>query len=118
MATPVTDIGTELLFENEVVRVWSMHLTPGEDSPYHVHTRDYLFVYTTPSQIAFMERPGEVTETREYGEGYVNFVSVGDGLSHQIRNVAKVPHHQILVEFKTLKVQAPTSNNGRVSDPV
>ncbi len=118
MPTPVTDVGTELLFENDVVRVWSMRLAPGEDSPYHVHTRDYLFVYTTASRIGFMERPGEVLETHDYDEGYVNFVSVGEGVSHQIRNLAETPHQQILVEFKSVRNQAPTASNGRVSGPV
>jgi len=30
-----TNIGTELLFENERIRVWSMVLQPGEESPLH-----------------------------------------------------------------------------------
>src|ERR687884_144202 len=99
----VTDIGTELLFENEAVRVWSMELAPGEDSPYHVHKLDYLFVYTTPSKIGFVEPSGAQGETREYGDGFVNYLTVGDGLTHQIRNVADIPHRQILVEFKAFK---------------
>jgi quercetin dioxygenase-like cupin family protein len=115
---PVTDIGTELLFENAAVRVWSMELAPGEDSPYHVHANDYLFVYTTPSRIAFVEPTGRVGETREYGDGFVNYITVGSGLTHQIRNVAAAPHRQILVEFKTLKDVAPTANNGRQSGPL
>lgn len=118
MSVPVTDIGTELLFENEVVRVWSMVLEPGQDSPFHVHKRDYLFVYVTPSSIAFMDEPGEIKETREYGDGYVAYNSVGDGLTHQIRNVAGIPHRQILVELKGSHPQAPPSTNGRVSAPL
>lgn len=115
---PVLDIGTELLFENEAVKVWSMELAPGEDSPYHRHTRDYLFVYTTPSKIAFVDPSGQLGETREYGDGFVNYLAVGGGLTHQIRNVSDIPHRQILVEFKTVKDMAPTSNNGRQSEPL
>jgi beta-alanine degradation protein BauB len=115
---PVMDIGTELLFENEAVKVWSMELAPGEDSPYHLHTRDYLFVYTTPSKIAFVEPSGQLGETREYGDGFVNYLAVGGGLTHQIRNVSDMSHRQILVEFKTLKGVAPTGNNGRQSEPL
>ena len=40
------DVGTELLFENDRVKVWSMALEPGETSPYHQHDNDYVFVYT------------------------------------------------------------------------
>jgi quercetin dioxygenase-like cupin family protein len=115
---PVAEIGTELLFENEAVRVWSMELAPGEDSPFHIHTRDYLFVYTTPSKIAFVERSGQLGETRAYEDGFVNYLAVGDGLTHQIRNVADIPHRQILVEFKTLKDVSPSSNNGRQGEPL
>jgi len=55
---PRTNIGTELLFENEAVRVWSMELAPGEESPYHVHKLDYVYVYVTPSRLTFMQEPG------------------------------------------------------------
>ncbi len=115
---PVTDIGNELLFENEVVRVWSMVLEPDQESPFHVHKLDYLFVYVTPSTIAFMETPGEVKETREYGDGYVAYNSVGDGITHQIRNVSVLRHRQILVELKAVRGEAPSSTNSRVGEPL
>jgi beta-alanine degradation protein BauB len=118
MQTPVPDIGTELLFENEVVRVWSMTLAPGQSMPYHIHLLDYVYVYVTPSRITFMQRPGEVRWTRDYEDGYVNYVSVGDGIAHQIRNDANIPHRQILVEFKTVKGAASTQSNNRGSEPL
>ena len=118
MQTPITDIGTELLFENDVVRVWSMTLDPGQSMPYHIHRLDYVYVYVTPSRIAFMEKAGQVKEIRDYADGYVNYVSVGDGIAHQIRNDADIPHRQILVEFKTMKGEAPTGGNRRVSEAI
>lgn len=114
---PSTNIGTELLFENDVVRVWSMELAPGEDSSYHVHELDYVFVYVTPSRIAYMAQAGQVEEIRDYGDGYVRYSAVGAGIRHQIRNVAETRHRQILVELKSAHAHAPTSNNGRVSGP-
>lgn len=116
MQTPVTDIGTELLFENDVIRVWSMTLEPGQSMPYHIHRLDYVYVYVTPSRIAFMEHPGQVKETRDYKDGYVNYVSVGDGITHQIRNDGDITHRQILVEFKTIKGAAPSKSNKRSSE--
>ena len=86
--------------------------------PYHVHRLDYLYVYVTPSRIAFMEKAGQVKEIRDYADGYVNYVSVGEGTTHQIRNDADVPHRQILVEFKTIKGLASTEGNSRVSEPI
>ena len=36
------DVATELLFENERVKVWHMDLAPGESSAFHEHTLPYV----------------------------------------------------------------------------
>jgi quercetin dioxygenase-like cupin family protein len=110
---PSTNIGTELLFENEAVRVWSMELAPGQESPYHVHQLDYVYVYVTPSRLTYMAEPGQVKHVRDYGDGYVRYTAVGDGIRHQISNAGDSPHRQILVELKPSHAVAPTSDNGR-----
>lgn len=113
---PSTNIGTELLFENEAVRVWSMELAPGEESPYHVHKLDYVYVYVTPSRLAFMPEPGQIQHVRDYRDGYVRFTAVGDGIRHQISNVGTSVHRQILVELKSPHSSASTGDNGRCGD--
>jgi quercetin dioxygenase-like cupin family protein len=113
---PSTNVGTEILFENDVVRVWSMELAPGEVSPYHIHTLDYVYVYVTPSRLTFMAEPGDVEHVRNYSDGYVRYTAVGDGIRHQISNVAEGVHRQILVELKAPHASAPTSDNGRCGD--
>jgi hypothetical protein len=48
-----TDVGTELLFENEFCRVWDFFLAPGEgdwSQPHH-HVLDYAFVYVAPGRL-------------------------------------------------------------------
>lgn len=111
-----TDIGTELLFENDRVRVWQMLLAPGEESRLHRHERDYLFVYTTPSRLTVYHE-GQPPSTGEYDDGFVSYTAVGEGLvPHKLRNDGAKPHRQILVEFKgpsfapTLQ---PPETNGR-----
>jgi beta-alanine degradation protein BauB len=110
-----TDIGTELLFENDRVRVWQMVLQPGQESPHHRHEGDYVFVYTTPSRMtAFLE--GQPPSTSDFDEGYVQYTEVGDGTNHHIRNDGTLEHRQILVEFKGPSVAASLQtpqNNGR-----
>jgi quercetin dioxygenase-like cupin family protein len=113
---PSTNIGTELLFENEAVRVWSMELAPGEESPYHVHKLDYVYVYVTPSRLTFMQEPGQIQHVRDYGDGYVRFTAVGEGIRHQISNVGTGVHRQILVELKSNHASASTGDNGRCGD--
>jgi quercetin dioxygenase-like cupin family protein len=110
-----TAIGTELLFENDRIRVWNMVLQPGEESPHHRHEGDYVFVYTTPSRItAFLE--GQPPSTSEFDDGFVQYTEVGPGTNHYIRNDGTIEHRQILVEFKGASVapalQTP-EHNGR-----
>lgn len=37
-------VGTQLLFENERVRVWDLRLAPGESTGLHRHEHDYLYI--------------------------------------------------------------------------
>ena len=39
---PLGNVANKLLFENEAVRVWEMHLTPGERSDRHCHDLPYV----------------------------------------------------------------------------
>ena len=110
------NVGTELLFENDRVRVWSMTLEPGESSEFHRHDHDYVFCYTTPSRIA-LNRSGEPETVREYEEHFVQYAAVGGGIEHSITNASDVRHNQILVELKgPSAANAPQSpeDNGRV----
>ena len=109
------EVGTELLFENDRVKVWGMALEPGETSPYHQHENDYVFVYTTPSRIS-SNRQTEEGQVREFEEGYVQYTQVGGGIQHSITNVSDIRHHQIIVEMKggsTSATPQPPENNGR-----
>ncbi len=113
MNEPSDRVGTEMIFENEAVRVWIMDLQPGEDSPYHRHLADYLIVYTTPSKIrAHLHDQPERTDV--FDDGYVAYTNVGDGIQHSITNVASEPHRQVIVELKQSTRQASSATNGRV----
>jgi quercetin dioxygenase-like cupin family protein len=108
-----TEIGTELLFENDRIRVWQMVLQPGEESPHHRHEADYVFVYTTPSRIAaYLEN--QPPSTSDFDDGFVQYTEVGPGTTHYIRNDGDVEHRQILVEFKgssaAATLQTPETN--------
>ncbi len=111
-----TNIGTELLFENDRIRVWDMTLQPGQESPLHLHEGDYVFIYVTPSRLsAFIE--DRQPFTNEFDDGYVQYTEVGTGTWHKIRNDGDEVHRQILVEFKggsrSSSLQTPEMN-GRV----
>ena len=109
------NVGDELLFENDRIRVWSMTLQPGESCEYHRHDHDYVYCYTTPSKI-LAKRTGQGEELREYDKHFVQYTAVGDGVEHVITNVNDVAHNQILIELKgpseAATPQTP-QNNGR-----
>jgi beta-alanine degradation protein BauB len=113
---PISDgIGTELLFENDRVRVWDLRLQPGEASPTHRHRGDYLFVQVTPSTVEAHEG-GEAPSLTECDDGFVQYTEVGPGIVHRIVNRADLPFREILVEFKgPSRVAAPREpqTNGR-----
>ncbi len=40
------EVGTEFMFENDLIRVWNLELSPGESSDWHRHNTNYCFVVT------------------------------------------------------------------------
>lgn len=43
IATTNTAVGTAVWFENEHIRVWEIHLAPGERGAFHAHTCRYFW---------------------------------------------------------------------------
>jgi hypothetical protein len=103
MIEPSQQVGTEVLFENDVVRVWDFRLAPGEESSLHRHLYDYLFVYVTDDNELEVRVPGQSSNPVSTPDGYVTYVRVGSAtdpaLTHSLANVGDKPHRQILVEL-------------------
>src|SRR5690349_6310837 len=43
-ATTNYEVATALAFENDRIRVWEMHLEPGERMPFHCHRTAYFWI--------------------------------------------------------------------------
>ncbi len=92
------EIATEVLFENDKVKIWNLTVEPGEASDWHLHGRDYVTVV--------VESNGGLDA--QYGDGTsrksTNFV--GDFTyhdSHQIHRVANNTNKRyknVLIELK------------------
>ena len=109
------DVGTELIFENDRIRVWALVLQPGESSKFHRHENDYVFVHATPSQVK-LHREGQPDEVQSYQRHFVQALTVGEGIEHQITNVGDTLHDEILLEIKGPSVSnepLPPESNGR-----
>jgi quercetin dioxygenase-like cupin family protein len=103
MAEPLEDptqnpIGTELVYEDDAVRVWRIDLAPGEKAPWHTHRLDYTTVVIE----------GGIVE-RENDDGTVDRFDLKPGdlmrgregtIRHMVRNVGPTKFANIIVEVK------------------
>ena len=92
-------VGSEVLFENDRIRVWDLTLQPGEASPRHRHVRDYVFMHVTPGRIE-VHQAGEKPSVEECEAGYVEYTEVGSGIVQHLVNVGTDVLRELLVEFK------------------
>jgi quercetin dioxygenase-like cupin family protein len=91
-------IGTELLFEDESVRIWQIVLAPGAEAPTHTHWLDYTTVTVEGS-----------TLERLNGDGTVDRIEAVPGRAmrwhegsqtHGLRNVGRTRFRNVIVERK------------------
>ena len=105
-----TDVGTELLFENRLCRVWDFALGPGEGDPNdaHHHVLDYCFVYVAPGRLLGYYpdgKPGLFDSINEDGD--VSWFDLPDGAGQDARHAHggkngydDRPMREYLVELK------------------
>lgn len=91
-------IGTELVFEDESVRVWRIDLEPGQQAGWHTHHLDYTSIVVD----------GDVVE-RPNGDGTVDRIEVTPGtimrwnqgsLRHALRNIGTKRFRNVIIEIK------------------
>lgn len=96
-------IGTEVIFENDRVRVWEMRLAPGEASAVHRHDHDYMLVQIDGDRIAAEPEPDTQGPYNEYLEAEVvkgAFVYIPKGGIETARNVGHEPYRELIIELK------------------
>lgn len=91
------DVATQLLFENERVKVWEMTLAPGEASALHRHDLEYFFVVLEGESIDADFSDGRSVQI-PVEKGRVIFVPPGN--TETAVNRSTVPYREILVELK------------------
>src|SRR4029077_15858973 len=93
-----TPIGTELVYEDDSVRVWRIELAPGETAGWHTHYLDYTTVVVEGDLV---ERPN--------ADGSVDRIEVKPGaimrwnqgtLRHALRNIGTKTFRNVIVEVK------------------
>ena len=75
----ITDaLSEKLVFENESVKLWDLHLAPGDRIPFRKHNTNYVLACTT----------GGLALTR-YGNGKIDMVKLNPGDSEYFENRGK-----------------------------
>lgn len=95
--TVLGKIGDEVIFENDAVRVWKLHLPPGGIQAWHQHDLPYLVVPLTAGDNEMRFADGRVRSTTE---------KPGDamwrepGMPHELENKGNSAYENILIEIK------------------
>jgi len=96
-------IGTNVVYEDDRVRVWRLKLAPGQDSAVHQHDLDHLLIQIAGDRIAVLPEPDTKSPYTEPMDadvvsGMVTFVPAG-GIE-TARNVGAEQYLEIIVELK------------------
>jgi predicted metal-dependent enzyme (double-stranded beta helix superfamily) len=97
------DVGTELVFEDERVKVWQVRLSPGQESAVHRHDLDHLLVQISGDRIAVVPESDSDGPYRRYLEADVvpgAVVAVGKGGVETARNIGKKDYLEVVIELK------------------
>ena len=106
-------VGTRMLHEDALTRVWEMRLKPGEAAPLHTHELSYPFYILEGSTIAVTGEDGETLLEFTASKGDVmSFQVDGDKLvplssnmgpipaTHGAKNIGETDFVEVLVERK------------------
>ena len=98
---PIGGVGTQVLYEDDDVRIWEMDLAPGEASDLHKHDHDYILVIDSGDIVAGLppkDFPMDMFICKVPAQG--NTVRVPKGGVEWAVNVGQKRYHEILIELK------------------
>jgi quercetin dioxygenase-like cupin family protein len=93
-------VGTELVSESERVRVWMIHLAPGERIAFHRHVLDYFWTAVTTGRGRQHVHDGRTLEkTYSAGETQHESYKSGEYKVHDLENIGDTELVFTTVEF-------------------
>ena len=106
----MSNVGTNLLFENDRVRIWDLRLAPGESTGLHRHTSDYFYVVIGGGTLQGADENGNKDAPRTMADGEVHFRNVDVEAIHEAINVGSADWRNIVVELKDVGCASAGSN--------
>lgn len=93
-------IGTKLVLDENGMRVWHLHLDPGEAIPPHRHDRPYFWTVLTDGRGRSRYGDGRIVE-HDYKAGETkNFPDLShNAFVHDLTNIGATPLTFVTVEF-------------------
>lgn len=98
------DVGQEVVFENEHVRVWEVDLEPGAEQPWHRHHHPYLVIAVEAADNRITPLDGGAARDVHEAAGQVVYRDWAD--AHKLTNRGETRYRSRLIELKCLG--APT----------
>ena len=93
-------VGTQLLSEDDRVRVWDIRLKPGERISFHRHQLDYFWTAVTAGRARSRQQDGSTVETDYYaGETRHESYRAGEFKIHDLENIGDSELVFTTVEF-------------------
>jgi quercetin dioxygenase-like cupin family protein len=91
-------VGTNLLFEDERVRIWEIVLEPGQEAPTHTHHLDYTTVTIEGATLERLNGDGTVDRTEAKPGRVMRWYQSTP--THGLRNVGATRFRNVIVEIK------------------
>ena len=107
-------VGTELVSESPRVRVWMIHLAPGQRIAFHRHVLDYFWTAVTTGRGRQYRHDGAILEkTYSVGETCHESYKFGEYKIHDLENIGDTELAFTTVEFLD-SANAPLSVPDRI----
>ena len=94
---PLGEIASNVVFENERVKIWNLIVEPGDASDWHLHERDYVTIVVEGAGLT-VEYDDGTSEDSPSGPGTWRYHA--DHKIHRVVNNSAARYVNVLVELK------------------
>ncbi|NIF05340.1 cupin domain-containing protein [Chryseobacterium sp. Tr-659] len=96
------NLGDRIVLENDEFTVWSIHLSPGDSLPFHIHKNRYFWSALSPGTARSWYNDGSVAENQyECGDTvYFDDLNEENHFIHNLENIGETTLIFLTVEFK------------------
>ena len=106
-------VGSNVVFEDDKIKVWEFNLEPGEQTPVHTHEMEYIFYVIDGTTLEVFDVDNNPLMPLELSDGDVvalrlegdELVVIGNEslrvpVTHSARNAGPTRYREILIEKK------------------